>query len=141
MLGRFLGGYVAAIVPFLGVFVGVMLGSAMPWINPERVGPFMPSAYLNSFLIFVLPNTLLTGAVVFALALSFRSVIVSFVGTVLLIVFYIISQIFVGDLDNEIIGTLLDPFALRTYSIATKYWTVADKNTMVVSLSGYVLLN
>lgn len=141
IFGRFLGGYLAAIVPFLGVFAGVLLGSAMPWIEAERVGPLIPQAYLNSFLIFVVPNTLIIGAVVFALAITFRNVIISFVGTVLLLVLYILSMSLVGDLDNETLGMLLDPFAIRTHAIATKYWTVADKNTMVVSLTGYVLLN
>ena len=141
LFGRFLGGYLAAVVPFLGVFAGILIGCAMPWIEPERIGPFMPNAYLNSLVIFVLPNTLLVGAVVFALAVTFRSTIVSFIGIIVLLVLYIVSQLLVGDLDNENLGMLLDPFAIRTYNIATKYWTVADKNSLVVSLSGYVLLN
>ncbi|MGD1894166.1 MAG: M1 family aminopeptidase [Cyclobacteriaceae bacterium] len=141
LFGRFLGGYLAAIVPFLGVFAGIIVGSAMPWMEPELIGPFMPQAYLNSLLIFILPNTLLVAAVVFALAASFRSTIVSFIGSIVLLVLYIVSLIVVGDLDNETLGMMLDPFAIRTYNIATKYWTVADKNTLTVSLSGYVLLN
>ena len=141
LFGRFLGGYITALVPFLGVFAGILVGSTMPWVEPERIGPFMPEAYLNSLLIFILPNTLLVAAVVFALAVAFRSVIVSFIGAVLLLVLYVVSQLLVGDLDNETLGMLLDPFAIRTCIIATKYWTVADKNTMVLSLSGYVLLN
>ena len=81
------------------------------------------------------------GAVVFALAVTFRSTIVSFIGIIVLLVLYIVSQVLVGDLDNENLAMLLDPFAIRTHRIATKYWTVADKNTMTVSLSGYMLLN
>ena len=141
LFGRFLGGYLAAVVPFLGVFAGILIGCAMPWMEPERVGPFMLDAYLNSLVIFVLPNTLLVGAVVFALAVTFRSTIVSFIGIIVLLVLYIVSQLLVGDLDNENLAMLLDPFAIRTHRIATKYWTVADKNTLTVSLSGYMLLN
>ncbi len=141
LFGRFLGGYLAAVVPFLGVFAGILIGCAMPWIEPERIGPFMPGAYLNSLVIFILPNTLLVGAVVFALAVTFRSTIVSFIGIIVLLVLYLVSQLLVGDLDNENLAMLLDPFAIRTYNIATKYWTVADKNILTVSLSGYMLLN
>ena len=141
LFGRFFGGYVASVVPFLGIFAGVLVGCLTPWIDAERVGPFMPGAYLNSLVLIVLPNTFLTGAVVFALATIFRSTIVSFIGAVMLLVLYIVGLNLTGDLDNEALAMMLDPFAIRTYNLATKYWTVADKNTQLVVLNGYFLIN
>ncbi|HET9803602.1 MAG TPA: hypothetical protein VFP96_10210, partial [Candidatus Acidoferrum sp.] len=36
---------------------------------------------------------------------------------------------------------MLDPFAIRTYAYITRYWTVADKNTLSIDYSGYMLWN
>ena len=46
-----------------------------------------------------------------------------------------------SDLRNENLGSLLDPFAVRTFFHATKYWTVADKNRLSIGLSGLLLWN
>ena len=141
LFGRFFGGYLASVMPFLGVFAGVLIGCLTPWVDAERVGPFAPGAYLNNLLVFILPNTFLVGAVVFSVAVTFRSTILSFIGAVVLLVLYIVSLNLIGDLDNEALGMLLDPFAIHTYDLVTKYWTVADKNTQTLALNGYLLLN
>ena len=41
LLGRFAGALAVAVAAFVPVVLGVMLGSLMPWLEPERVGPFM----------------------------------------------------------------------------------------------------
>ena len=38
-------------------------------------------------------------------------------------------------------AALLDPFAIRTFALATKYWTVAEKNSYSLGLSGLLLWN
>ena len=40
-----------------------------------------------------------------------------------------VSQALTTDLQNQTIAALVDPFGTNTFRIATKYWTVADKNT------------
>jgi hypothetical protein len=47
----------------------------------------------------------------------------------------------IRDLDNEFLGAMVDPFGIRTFNVATKYWTVDDKNTMSIGLQGYLLWN
>jgi hypothetical protein len=36
---------------------------------------------------------------------------------------------------------LIDPFGMRTFSLITKYWTVTEKNTLSVGLTGMMLIN
>ncbi len=38
-------------------------------------------------------------------------------------------------------AAMLDPFAIRTYDLATKYWTVAEKNNLTIGFSGLLLWN
>ena len=47
-----------------------------------------------------------------------------------------------GDVENETLASLLDPFGPRVPSaIATKYWTVAERNTRILELAGTFLQN
>ena len=45
------------------------------------------------------------------------------------------------DIKNENVAALLDPFGIRTSNIVMKYWTVEDKNTIVLGLKGLMLTN
>lgn len=141
LMGRFCGAIVISIIPFLGVSIGNIVGALMPWIDGSRIGPTMLSAHLNGLLVFIIPNLIFSGAFIFAIAALTRSTIFSFIASILLLVAYGVAQGLIRDLKNEFIGTLLDPFGVRTFSVATKYWTVDDKNTMSMGLTGIMLLN
>ena len=41
---------------------------------------------------------------------------------------------FIADLDNDTIASLINPFGGTAFSLETRYWTVADKNTEYVTL-------
>ncbi len=141
LLGRFLGASLIAMIPFLGVSVGNLIGALMPWLDQGRVGPIVWSGHLNGILVFVIPNVLFAGSIIFSIAVLTRNTITSFAGSIILLVGYLISQNLIRDLDNETLGSLLDPFGIRTFAVAAKYWTVEDKNTMSMGLSGILLLN
>ena len=141
LLGRFLGATVVSIIPFLGVSLGNIVGAFMPWLDASRVGPTYWDAHLKSLLVIIIPNVIFTGAFVFAIAAVTRSTIYSFIGSILLLVAYGIANGLVRDLKNEYLGTLIDPFGVRTFSVATKYWTVDDKNTQSMGFTGILLVN
>lgn len=141
LLGRFTGAFLVSIIPFLGVSAGSLLGSVMPWQDAERMGPTYWTAHLNGFMVFVVPNLLFAGSIIFSIAALTRSTLYSFIGTIGLLVGYIVSQSLVSDIDNEFMGAMLDPFAIRTFSVATKYWTVDDRNTRSMGWEGLLLWN
>ncbi|MFM7738730.1 MAG: ABC transporter permease [Planctomycetota bacterium] len=141
LLGRFLGSTLIAVIPLLGISLGILLATVWPWNEPERFGPTIWSGHLWGILCFAIPNTLLIGAIVFAIAVFTRSTVASFIGVLLLIVGYAVSQSFLSDLDYQKIAGLLDPFGLRVYGLETRYWTAAERNTNFVTLSGDLLWN
>lgn len=141
LFGHYLGSALIAVIPMLGVSAGVLAGKYMPWVDPERWGPIDWAAHLNSILVFALPNTLFISAIIFAIAVVTRSTATSFIGGLLLLVAYVTTQSLTSDMKNEVLGALLDPFGLRTFSLATKYWTVADKNTLSLGYTGLVTAN
>ncbi|MBL8809760.1 MAG: hypothetical protein JNM43_06245 [Planctomycetaceae bacterium] len=141
LMGRFLGSGLVSALPLLGVSLGVILAAWMPGNDPERWGSVSWSAHLWGFLVFGLPNTLFLAAIIFALATWFRSTIVSFLGVIALLVGYGVAANLLTDLDNQKLAALVDPFGIRTFALETRYWTVAEKNSQYVTLSGMMLWN
>ncbi|MGB0389987.1 MAG: ABC transporter permease/M1 family aminopeptidase, partial [Salibacteraceae bacterium] len=143
--GRFLGALLLATVPLIGIFIGIALGSwigpVAGWIPQDRVGPLFLETFLNNYLLFVVPNMLFAGSIIFALANKWKSTVISFVGTLLIIIGYIISGTLMSDIENETIAALVDPFGIRSYSIFSQYWTPAEKNVLSPSFSGVLLAN
>ncbi|MFN4765218.1 MAG: M1 family aminopeptidase [Bacteroidota bacterium] len=139
--GRFFGALVVSIIPFLGVSIGSLVGSKMPWMDAEQIGPTVWSAHFHGLLVFVIPNLVFSGAIIFGIAALTRNTILSFIGSIALLVGYSISQSLISDIENEVWGALLDPFGLRTFAVATKYWTVDDRNSLSLGFEGLVLLN
>ena len=143
--GRFFGALFISTLPLLGVFIGMLLGTYMNsifgWIDASRYGDFYLETFVNNYLLFILPNMFLSGAVIFAMANKWKSTVISFVGGLVIIVAYIVSGSLMSDVDNETIAALSDIFAINTYSIETKYFTPIEKNTISPGFSGVLIWN
>ena len=141
LLGRFAGALVVALGIALPTMLGLMLGSLMPWLEPERVGPFGLGPYLQGLAVFVVPNTIITGSVFFALATVTRSLVATYAGVVGMFVAYSVAGNLLSDIENETFAAMLDPFGGGAFAIATRYWTVAERNAMLLPFDGALLAN
>jgi ABC-2 type transport system permease protein len=141
LLGRFFGATVISLIPMLGVSLGILLARYMRWANAEHWGPASVTAHLKPILLFALPNTFLTAAILFAVAAIWRRDIASFIAAILLFTARSVTGQLFQDVQWEHIRALLDPFGARAFAVATKYWTVADKNTLSASFNGILLGN
>jgi hypothetical protein len=141
LLGRFFGATLVSMIPMLGVSIGIILAKYMPWIEPDRWGPLAWKAHLDGILVFALPNAFIIAAILFAVAVLARNEIVSFVASLIMLAGYIVSDILLQNVERQKLGAILDPFGIRTYAYVTRYWTVAEKNTVAAGYSGYLLWN
>jgi ABC-2 type transport system permease protein len=141
LLGHFFGSSAAAIVPMLGISIGLLLASLMPWNEPERWGPNMLMPHLMGFVVFAIPNTLLAAAIIFSIAALTRSSTIAFISAIALLVGYGFSESLLGNLDNERLAMLLDPFGVRPFQRMTRYWTITERNSMSIGLTGLLLAN
>ena len=141
VLGRFAGAFIAALAVFVPVVLGVLLGSLMPWLEPERVGPVRASPYLQALAIFVAPNLLFMGSIQFALATLTRSLVATYAGVIGMFVAFGVAGSMLSDIENERLAAMLDPFGSGALQLATRYWTVAERNTMLLPLEGDLLAN
>ena len=139
--GKFFGALLISIIPLLGVSIGALIGPLMPWAQPERYGPIIWSGHIQGILAFAIPNTIIAGALLYSLAVVFRNNIVSFVGAMLILVFYVVSQGFTADLEKEWLANILDPFGFQPLSTLSKYKTIEEKNLFPTPLEGQFLVN
>ncbi len=140
LFGRLGGGVVfATLVPCAAV-LGTLVGSFMPWLDQERIGDFQVAPYWFSVWAVMVPNMLIIGGLVAAVAALTRSMPASYTVLVALIIAVVVVQ---ANTDQETISrmALADPFGLVAVADVTRYWTVFEKNSLVPSMTGALLLN
>jgi len=141
LIGRFTGAFLTGCLVFLSVPLGMMLGAAMPWLDPETVGPFNLGHYLWVYLLFCVPTLFVTGAGFFALATATRSMMWTYVGVIAFLVLYIVASAYFSRPEFEQAVALVEPFGLGAFEQATKYWTASERNTQLPGITGHILWN
>ena len=139
--GRFTGALVASLYVFAAIIPGLMLATALPFADESLVGPFRPLAYLLPYLVIVVPNALVTGALFFGLAALTRQMLPNYVGGVLLLLGYLLAGVLIGDPERMTLAALVDPFGFNTFAATTRYWTTVEKNTLLLPFDGLMLAN
>ena len=142
LAGRFLGGLAIAILGFVAVPLGIATGAAMPWVDPETVGPGGFATYAWPFLVIAVPNIILSSALLFSLATITRSMLASYLGVLVLVMAYLtVNVILAADptyQDTLARYELLAEGAIRQVS---RYWTAAEMNSLAIPLEGNLLFN
>jgi len=142
VLGRFAGGLIIAWLGYLAIPIGMFVGSMMPWVDPETVGPQVLSYYAWPFLIFAIPNILLMSAILFALATTLRSMMAAYIGAVLLVMGYLVTLSTAGQkIEYRDAFARWEPLANGALREATRYWTQSDMNSRLIEFSGILLFN
>ena len=141
MFGRFLGAYFTLAVIFTSIILGVWLGSMLPGIDPERLGLPGPLGYLIPYLVVILPNIFIFGAVFFILAALTRRMLPVYISSVVMLIGYIIAPGLARDLDYKTLAALIDPFGTTAVLRLTEYWPIIERNTRMVWPEGVYLLN
>jgi len=142
VLGRFIGGVIVAWLGFLAVPLGMWFGSLMPWVDPETVGPQVFSYYAWPYLIFAIPNILLTCAVLFTAATLLRSMMAAYIAAIVLFMGYFVTTGVIGrKVEYRDAFAMWDPYGNGALGEATRYWTQSEMNGRLVELSGTLLFN
>lgn len=141
LFGRFLGATLVSAIPMLGVSLGILLAKYMPWADRERWEAVSWTAHLKGILLFALPDTFFTAAILFAVAVVWRRDISSFIAAILLLAGRAVTLSMLQGPQWDRIRSLFDPYAVNTFLVVTKYWTVADKNILSLGFGGLLLWN
>jgi hypothetical protein len=141
LIGRFAGSMAVSFMLMLCVALGMALARFAPWQEADSVGPFMPSTFLFGLAVMVLPNLLMMGAIVYAIAARSRSLLVTYVGVIVFVALQDLAEITFGDFEHATAGALVDPLGVIALRQAARYWTIVEYNTALPPLSAGLLLN
>ncbi|MEZ4829061.1 MAG: M1 family aminopeptidase [Bacteroidia bacterium] len=141
LTGRFAGSMLTTLFVFLGIPLGYMIGSLMPWLDDDKMLPFHLWHFFQPFFLFVIPNVLISGSLFFMGGALSKRLLFVFVQGVGLLTFYMVGANISQELGSRTIAALLDPVGLNLLEISSQYWTVAEQNTQLYSLTGLVLWN
>ncbi|MFI5229250.1 MAG: M1 family aminopeptidase [Gemmatimonadales bacterium] len=139
--GRFVGSLIVNLIVLVGIGAGAFAATVSPWVQADKIASFQLMTYVQPYLTLVLPNLLLTSAIFFALVSLTRQMLPNYVGGAVLLIGYLLAGTLFSDIENKHLAALIDPFGLRAQSAMTQYWSIAEKNTRLVPLSGVLLTN
>ncbi|MGC4000961.1 MAG: hypothetical protein QM767_27290, partial [Anaeromyxobacter sp.] len=111
-MGRFAGATAVGYLVLVAVALGVWAGALMPWVDPEKLGPFRPGDYAYALAVVALPTALLISAAFFALATGTRSMTATYVGAVAFLAAYFVAVLLAARPEHERLVSLLDPFGI-----------------------------
>jgi len=141
LMGRFLGALVVQVAIFSSVGIGAWAAAHMPWVDPTRVGPDRLFAFIQPYLIMVLPNLVLTTAIFFALAAGTRKMLPVYVSSVVLLIGYFVAAQLSTNETTGLASALADPFGGNAIDWLTRYWTPFERNSRLIPFTGVLLAN
>ena len=139
--GRFSGALVLTLIIQLGFTLGMLFGFLMPYLDQDAIGPFSIWAYLHPFLLLIIPNVFMVGALLFSLAILTRRMLPTYMASVILLFGYLTAGNLVSDIETRWIAALLDPFGSEAVSDAARYWTPVEQNNNFVPMTKWIILN
>ncbi|WP_158819566.1 M1 family aminopeptidase [Granulicella sp. S156] len=138
--GRWAGSFVTCVFAFSGIVFGEALGSLMPWADHTRIASGHIWWYVQPFLSIVVVQIFFLGSIFFLVAaLSRKIVIVYLQGIAVLMIYLLLQAVFSATRSLEHFWSgILDPIGLQLASVIARYWTVAEKNSLLFSWSAHV---
>ncbi|MCJ8269876.1 MAG: hypothetical protein MJK04_10800, partial [Psychrosphaera sp.] len=140
-LGRLVGAYCVTLMVFAMVPLGLFLGSLMPWIDSQRMGPYHLSYYLLPFMYFMVPGLFVLTCLFYTAALKFRSMMSAYLVAVAMFMAYRVSRTVLSGPEYREISALADPFGLSTFAEVSRYWTAFEKNQAIIEFAGTIGAN
>jgi ABC-2 type transport system permease protein len=141
LLAKFLSSFLIVLLIILVAGIGLFIGFRLPGTNSEIVSAFNFSSYLHSYFVYIIPNVLLFGAIVFGVVTFTRNIAAGFITVVLLMFVQSVAESFLSDPDNRFLTALFDPFGGQAANYYTRYWTVAEQNELMPPFKGVIIYN
>jgi ABC-type transport system involved in multi-copper enzyme maturation permease subunit len=141
VVGRFLGAVAINAVLVLGIPLGLLLASVMPYMEEGKFGPVQLAAYVQMYVLMLLPNMVLIGACMFTAAALSRRALATYVGGLVLYVLATIAGDLTDGFSNRTLSSLADPFGSAAITEVTRFWTPVERNARLIGWPEIVLWN
>ncbi|WP_204345872.1 ABC transporter permease/M1 family aminopeptidase [Psychroserpens algicola] len=125
----------------LAIGIGMFIGFRMPGTNPDLVTSFNFKAYFDTYWLFILPNIILFGAIVFAVVTFTRNIAAGFITIVLLFFVQGLTESFLSNPEHRYFAALVDPYGAAAAQYYTRYWTISEQNELHIPIKELILYN
>jgi ABC-2 type transport system permease protein len=141
--GRWAGSFVTTVFCFSGLVFGEFFGTLAPWADHTRIASFHLSWYLQPFFSITVIQIFFLGSIFFCVAALTRKVFIVYLQGVVVFMVYLISNVVYQATRSleHFWSSIFDPVGFRLVDGITRYWTVSEKNTLLVPWSGIFLYN
>ena len=144
-----LGGF--GILTFLPAVAGLFIGHQLNDLPGDKFGAGSMASYLWPAFVIVLPNILLSTAILSAAAWLSRNKLVIYVSGLFIFILYIAGSIFSNspliagsatpDPGSVSLFAKVDPFGMAAFFEQTRYWTAIERNHSLIGINGNLLFN
>jgi len=141
LFAKFLSAITIVTLIVMVIGIGMFIGFRLPGTNQDIVGSFSFLTYVQAYFVYIIPNVLLFGAIVFAVVTFTRNIAAGFITVILLMLIQGIVSNLLSDPDNRFISALLDPYGAQAADYYTRYWTVAEQNEQLLPVKGVIIYN
>ncbi len=135
--GRWAGSLVVTVLAFSGALFGEFAGTFAPWADQSRIGPNHFWWYVQPFLSITVVQIFFLGSLFFAVAALSRKIFVVYVqGAAVFMVYLIGITVFTATRSLERFWSgIFDPVGFLLLDDVTRYWTVVERNSLLLSWS------
>ncbi len=141
--GRWAGSFVTTVFCFSGLMFGEAAGTLAPWADHTRIAHGHVWWYLQPFLSITVVQIFFLGSLFFCIAALTRKLFIVYLQGVILFLMYLIANaVFAATNSLEHFwSAIFDPVGLRLFDSVTRYWTVVERNRLLLPWSGVFLYN
>jgi len=134
LAGRWAGSFVITVFAFSGMLFGTFFGTFAPWADHARIGANHLAWYLQPFLSIIVVQIFFMGSLFFMVGALTRKIFIVYLQGVAFFMLYLIGiTVFSATRSLEHFWSgILDPVGLILFDRITRYWTVIERNTLLL---------
>ena len=132
LLAKFLSAFTVMAFIISTIGIGFIISAHFSGAPLEKVAAFSLLPYLKGYLLYLLPNVLLFGSLVFAVVTLSRNVYSGFITVILILFLQQILMRFLPGINNLFVVAVLEPFGEVALTLATRFWTAEEKNLSAI---------
>ncbi|WKD86334.1 hypothetical protein KCTC32516_01704 [Polaribacter huanghezhanensis] len=141
LFAKFFSSIVVVSLIACSITLGMVVGFRVSGTNPDIVGSFNAVSYLQTYFVFILPNILLFGAIVFAVVTFTRNIAAGFITVIILMFGQGVLESLLSEPEHRTLAAILDPFGAAATNYYTKYWTPSEQNEMQLPVKEMIIYN
>ena len=140
-LARMIGIFGTIVLAVFVYLIAQFFAQFSPTVDAETLGPINPLFYIQPFLVFTVVNALFVTAFFILIAGLTQNRVLVLVSAIGLFFWSIMTGVIAGLDTPKWVEAIIDPFGSLAYELDTDFWSIDERNSRLLSLTGYVGLN